>query len=306
MKMLASYVMRGHSQALLVIVGFAVLSLVLPLLSILSGAAVGLVTLRLGSRQGALMIAAATALVAVLALVSLGSGIPALMFLALLWLPLWLTAWVLRASRSLALASAVAGLLGLAGVLATHVALGDLSDWWRQVLLTVFGPAMEAGGPWADRETVTHILDAISRFMTGLMAAGMVINALMCLYLARVWQASLYNPGGFRNEFYELRLGSWMAWLTLAVMGLYLLPLNAVTRVAGDCMIVVLSLYVLQGMAMVHAIVAMKKLHMAWLVALYVIFFALPQLMVAVAIMGLADTWFDFRRRLAGPSGPHS
>jgi len=301
MKMLASFVMRGHSQALLVIVGLAVLSLVLPPLSILSGAAVALVTLRLGSRPGAMLVAGATALVAALAWVSLGNGLPALMFLAALWLPLWISAWVLRASRSLAMASAVTGLLGLAGVLAVHLAMGDMSAWWRQILLTIFEPAMEAGGPLADRETVTGILEGIARFMTGLMAAGLVLNALMCLYLARGWQASLYNPGGFRNEFYELRLGRWMGWLTLAVIGLYLLRVNAVSALAGDMMIVALSLYLLQGMAMAHAVVAMRKLHIAWLVGLYVVvFFALPQLMAVVAIIGLADTWFDFRRRLAG------
>jgi uncharacterized protein YybS (DUF2232 family) len=57
-------------------------------------------------------------------------------------------------------------------------------------------------------------------------------------------------------------------------------------------------------MALAQAIVAMRKLHIAWLVGLYVVvFFALPQLMAVVAIIGLADTWFDFRRRLAGPTG---
>lgn len=304
MKMLASFIMRGHSQALLVIVGFAVLSLVLPPLSILSGAAVALVTLRLGVRLGAVLVAGATVLVAALAWFSLGSGIPALMFLAALWLPLWIMASVLHASRSLAMASVVAGLLGLAGVLVAHLAMGDMSAWWRQILLTIFEPAMEAGGPLADREMVTGILEGIARFMTGLMAAGMVLNALICLYLARGWQAALYNPGGFRNEFYELRLGRWMGLIALAVMGLYLAPLGDVSLAAGDMMIVALSLYLLQGMALAHAIVAMRKLHIAWLVGLYVVvFFALPQLMAVVAIIGLADTWFDFRRRLAGPTG---
>lgn len=304
MKMLASYVMRGYSQALLVVVGFAVLSLVLPPLSIISGAAVALVTLRLGSQRGAATMAGATALVALLATLSLGSALPALMFLAALWLPLWIAGWVLRASRSLAMASAVIGFLGLAGVLAMHLVMGDMSAWWRQVLLTIFEPAMQAGGPLADRETVMGILDSIARFMTGIMAAGVVLNALTCLLLARGWQASLYNPGGFRNEFYELRLGRGMGGLTLAIAGLFLLPLEALSPAAGDMMIVVLSLYLLQGMAIAHAIVAMRKLHIAWLVGLYVmVFFALPQLMAVVAMIGLADTWLDLRRRLAGQTG---
>jgi hypothetical protein len=279
----------------------------LPPLSILSAAALALVTLRLGGQYGAVVMLAAAAIVAGLSYVSLGSAVPALMFLAALWLPLWLLAWVLRAGRSLSLASTVAGILGLVGVLLAHLLLGDMTAWWHQVLLNIFEPAMKAGGPLADRETVTRLLAGIARFMTGLMAAGVVLNAIMCLYLARGWQAALYNPGGFRSEFHELRLGQGMAWLTVLVIAGYVAPLGGVSHVAGDMVVVMLSLFLLQGLAMAHAVVAIRNMHMAWLVGLYVIvFFALPQLMAVLALMGLADTWFDFRRRLAKPSGPQA
>jgi uncharacterized protein YybS (DUF2232 family) len=48
--------------------------------------------------------------------------------------------------------------------------------------------------------------------------------------------------------------------------------------------------------------VARRQLHMAWLVVLYlVMLFVLPQLMVLVAVLGLIDTWADFRRRVSPP-----
>jgi uncharacterized protein YybS (DUF2232 family) len=135
--------------------------------------------------------------------------------------------------------------------------------------------------------------------MTGIAAAGMSLNALMCLYLARAWQAQLFNPGGFREEFHALRLGQGLAMLSLVFIALSLLPLGVVSHMAGEIVIVILSLYVLQGLALLHAIVAQRKLHIAWLVVLYlVMLFVLPQLMVLVAMMGLVDTWADFRRRL--------
>ena len=53
MKGLASFVMRGLSQAVMLTTVLALLSLLLPLVGILSAATVGLVTLRQGANAGA-------------------------------------------------------------------------------------------------------------------------------------------------------------------------------------------------------------------------------------------------------------
>lgn len=299
MKALATFILRGSSQAILVAVGTAVLAMMLPPLSVVSGAVIALVTLRSGPRPGAVVMIGSTAFVALLAYISLGNVLPALAFLALLWLPLWILGWVLRNSRSLALATATAGMLGIVGVVAVYATVGDVSAWWQQFLMNIFKPAMEAGGPLADSARVETIFAELSKIMTGIAAAGMSLNALMCLYLARAWQAQLFNPGGFREEFHALRLGQGLAMVSLVFIALSLLPLGVVAHMAGEIVIVILSLYVLQGLALLHAIVAQRKLHIAWLVVLYlVMMFVLPQLMVLVAVLGLVDTWADFRRRL--------
>jgi hypothetical protein len=299
MKALANFILRGPSQAILVAVGAAVLAMMLPPLSIVSGAVIALVTLRSGPRPGALAMLGSTAFVALLAYISLGNMLPGLVFLALLWLPLWILGWVLRETRSLALATVTAGMLGIIGVVVVYAIVGDVSSWWQQVLMTLFEPAIEAGSALADRAAVEAVVTDLSRIMTGIAAAGMSLNALMCLYLARAWQAQLFNPGGFREEFHALRLGQGLAMLSLVFIALSLLPLGVVSHMAGEIVIVILSLYVLQGLALLHAIVAQRKLHIAWLVVLYlVMLFVLPQLMVLVAMMGLVDTWADFRRRL--------
>ncbi|MBL1278007.1 MAG: DUF2232 domain-containing protein [Ectothiorhodospiraceae bacterium] len=298
MKALATFILRGPSQAILVAVGTAVLAMLLPPLSVISGAVVALVTLRTGVRAGALVMLGSTVFVSLLAYMSLGNVVIGAVFLAMLWLPLWILAWVLREMRSLALATSVAGILGIVGVLVTYAILGDVAAWWQQVLLTIFEPAMEAGGPLADRELVTSILADLSKIMTGVAAAGMALNALMCLYLARAWQAQLFNPDGFRNEFHELRMGQRTAMVSMVFIAVSLLPLGGFSHMAGEIVIVILSLYVLQGLALIHAVVARKALHKAWLVVMYlVMMFVLPQLMALVAVLGLVDTWVDFRHR---------
>ncbi len=300
MKALATFVLRGPSQAILVIVGTAVLAMMLPPLSVLSGAAIALVTLRNGPRSGAMVMLGSTAFVALLAYLSLGNVLPGVVFLGVLWLPLWVLGWVLREMRSLALATMVAGMLGIIGVLAVYAIVGDVTAWWQQILLSIFEPVMEANGPLADRAMVEPILADLSKIMTGIVAAGVSLNVLLCLYLARFWQAQLYNPGGFRSEFHALRLGQGLALVSLGFIALSLLPLGVVSHMAGEIVIVILSLYVIQGLALLHSIVAQRSLHFAWLVVLYlVMLFIMPHLVVLVAVMGLVDTWADFRRRLA-------
>lgn len=301
MKALASFILRGPSQAILVAVGTAVLAMMMPPLSVVSGAVIALVTLRSGVRSGGLVMLGSTAFVALLAYMSLGNFLPGMIFLLVLWLPLWVLAWVLREMRSLAWATSAAGVLGIVGVLVVYALVGDVAAWWEQVLLAMFEPAMEAGaaGPLADREAVEGILASIAKVMTGIAAAGMTLNAVMCLYLARAWQAQLYNPGGFRDEFHELRMGQRVAMASLAFVVVSLLPLGEFSHMAGEIVIVILSLYVLQGLALIHAVVARRQLHMAWLIVLYlVMLFVLPQLMALVAVLGLVDTWVDFRRRI--------
>lgn len=299
MRALASFILRGQSQAMLVTVGFAVLSMLLPPFSILSGAAVALVTLRHGVQVGVVLIAGATLLVGLLAMFSLGNPAPAMMFLTALWLPLWLLASLLRSSRSMPLTLMVAGGLGLLGVLVVYLLLDDVAGWWHAILLQIFTPVMNESG-LAEQDVVLTALESISHVMTGMMAAGMVLNAIMCLFLARGWQAQLFNPDGFRQEFQQLRMGRLLSAVTVVLVLLYVLQMGAISSMTGDMLIVVLSLYMLQGLSLAHAVVAMKKLHIAWLVGLYILaFVVLPQLMLVVAAVGLLDTWIDFRQRFA-------
>jgi hypothetical protein len=185
------------------------------------------------------------------------------------------------------------------GIIATYVLVGDVTSWWEGALRTLLEPAMEAGGPLADPQVVEGILADLSKLMTGLAAAGLVLNAIMCLYLARGWQAQLFNPGGFRNEFHELRFGQLTALVSLVVIVISIVPMGMLTNMAVEMVVVILGLYVIQGMAILHAVIAARKMHIAWLAGMYIVtFFVLPQLMVVVAMLGLIDTWADIRQRV--------
>lgn len=296
MKSLASFILRGPVQAILISVGTGVLAMIMPPLSILSGAAVALTTLRVSMRSGAVVVLGSIVFVAVLAGFTPGSMSPNMLFLSVLWVFTWGMSWLLRETRSLGLITVTSGLLGMLGIAVTYLILGDVASWWEGVLPPLLEPAMQPGGPLADPELARQILEGLPRVMTGYIAAGLVLNTVLCLYLARSWQAKLFNPGGFRSEFYEMRFGAKAALLSMAILALVLVPMGGLSSAAAEILIVVLSLYVIQGLAIIHAIVAKKKMHVAWLAVSYIVaLFISPQL---VALLGFVDTWTDFRNRI--------
>jgi len=116
--------------------------------------------------------------------------------------------------------------------------------------------------------------------------------------LARWWQALLFNPGGFMQEFYGLRQSRVAALVVLVILALGLVDLGQISHMAGDIMITLVVVYSMVGLALVHALVAKTGKHSAWLVGLYVLLFILPpQMMMALTSVGIIDSWMNFRER---------
>ncbi|NBV75621.1 MAG: hypothetical protein EBR59_06605 [Methylococcaceae bacterium] len=201
-------------QAIMVASAFALLSLVLPPVSIISSAAVALVTLRLGPKQGFWVLIAGSLAAAILSTLLLGTYQFALLYSVILWLPVALIAWVLRNTRSLgiALESAV-GLASLV-VLAFYVMQADVAGFWLQIL-DVMTQSMQSSNPDVAMDALKDSAELFAHYMTGGVAAGSVFGLLLGLFLARGWQANLYNPGGFVQEYKLLRSNKLIAFLSL-------------------------------------------------------------------------------------------
>ena len=226
MRSLAGFAMRGRSQAALVAAGVAVLSLVLPPVAVISSAAVALVTLRQGPREGLLVVGIAALGSGVLAWLALGAPRLALGFLVVLWVPLWVLALVLRATRNLALTVQGAALIGLLILLGLHLLADDPAAYWVQVMEPLRLGLVE-GGVLADVASRT-LVEGLAEWMTGAFAASLYVQFLLALFLARWWQASLYNPGGFGAEFRDLRLSPVLGYVALAMIGVRLWQPEAV------------------------------------------------------------------------------
>jgi len=140
--------------------------------------------------------------------------------------------------------------------------------------------------------------------MCGVVAAGILLQLLFSLYLARWWQALLYNPGGFGAEFHQLRLYRLVALPGAIILILWLLP-GVELAAAVNCLgALYLSLFLLQGLAVAHGVFGGMKSPQRWLVVTYMMLFVfMPQMVLALAVIGLLDVWIDFRARFRHTQG---
>jgi hypothetical protein len=300
MKALAAFVMRGRMPAAAVATTLAMLALLVTPLAIASTAVICLVALRQGVRDGALV-----SLIALFALGAFGAvlfGQPlALIGVGLgLWLPALALGATLRTWQSLGFTVGVIVLAGFGLVLAQYLFVAHPVAFWgdmmREFLSQVTDPAT------LGKDESEAVIAALAPWMVGGLAAAWTLQLALSLFLARAWQAQLYNPGGFKAEFHALRLGRWL---------LYLVPvlLIASLLIEGPGLPAQLSLvgmtgFFLQGVSLVHALTATLKAGAGWLIGFYMmLFFTLPHSFTVISAAGFADGWLDFRARLRARAG---
>ena len=300
MRALTTYIMRGPIQAMLVTATLALVSLipVLGMVSVLSGAAVALVTLRHGAKQGLQVLLGASLLTSIFMYFAFGTMILGLMFALLLWLPLLCLALVLRSSSSWSMLLDAAAAMGIAGITVFYLLVGDPLPFW-QVALGQMLELMSSQDGMAELGQVKDQIPMIAEWMTGMLAAALVMGLVLSMMLARWWQSLLFNPGGFQQEFYGLRQSKIAALTVLVVLLFSLFDLGLISNLAGDIMITIVVVYSIVGLALIHALVAGAGKHPAWLVGMYVLMFVMPpHMMLALASAGFADSWLNFRERL--------
>jgi hypothetical protein len=212
-----------------------------------------------------------------------------------LWLPLVLLAAWLRYSVSLPRTLELAAGLTALAVVAFYAMVPNPTDYWT----TVFGHLRQLmGGAQVDPQAWQALVDSFAPVMTGLWGVNLLGVVVISLVLGRWWQALLYNPGGFRQEFHGLRLETWYAAVALVLLGGGAMVGPGLLY---DLALVVTSVFTLQALAVAHNIVARRGWSSGWLVGVYLV---LPLALRAVAIVGIIDVFVDLRRRAAGPMGP--
>ncbi|MBT3013719.1 MAG: DUF2232 domain-containing protein [Candidatus Thiodiazotropha sp. (ex Lucina aurantia)] len=296
MKALASFVMRGTSQSAMATTGLTMLSLVFPFIGILGSACAGLVFLRQGMSAGIKTLLLSTLAIALLMWVIIGNPLPAVGILLVFWLPVALLGMLLRNTMSLAFTTQVAIGFGLLVVLVQYIVLSDPAAFWQEYLQPLGQRFVDTG--LLDQSQSQQLVEQISVVMCGVVAVVYMLQLVSSLYLARWWQAVLYNPGGFAKEFHQLRVHRVVGVVGVLALLFLLMPGERIP-VTLNCMgAVFLGVPFLQGLAVTHGVFNGMKSVQLWLVLVYLLLIVfMPQMVMALTVIGLMDVWIDFRAR---------
>ncbi len=294
MLFLASFVLKGPSQAALVAASMAILGLAVPPAAWISAAAIVLVTLVNGPKSGLLITGLSLLGAALFAYLIFDAPQVAIIFVLLAWLPAWLSASVLRQTVSLALSLQGLTIVGLLAVVFIYALFPNFGEYWREPLDMLVQQLAEQ----SEEFTLTELKqteDWVIGFLPGLFVGSILFGTMLSLFIGRWWQAVFFNPGGFAKEFQSLDLGKVSAVSAIAIM----LAAMALGNIFSVAMVaVVFVLYGMQALSLLHAVVNIRKINATWLIALYIIMFFIPHLLLLLVFAGFVDPWLNIRQRV--------
>jgi len=275
MRGLAEYAMHGRRQAIIVVV----ITGLFPIVNCLSAAIVGLVNLRKSATEGLIIL--------------LWSMLPAVLF----WIAGDSTPAVLMVSTAI-LAQALKYFESWSKVIMLGTVLGiltQLSLVWQDAYVEQLVSIVEEAIVLQQSQgiVVEYTASELVRLLLSFYGAYHFATVITCLVLARWWQAVLYNPGGFKTEFHQLRLEPGFAVL---LTGFIFAALTGVPPL--DTWLVIMCIPpLLGGLALLHYVVAYRKMGFSWIVIAYLLALFMSPMVI---LLGLIDGIMNFRKRIAG------
>ncbi len=282
MRAVAEFIMRGRAQALIV----AVPSAGTAIFFWVGAAAIGLVTLRKGAYEGGLVCLWSLLPAALLAW--LMNPLPLMIVLCTFVMALLL--------RSLASWPGALLFAALAGALCAGVLLFGLNDYMQEFLRQYTQIFAQLEKELAQQNPgQTGFLPRLGlEQMAGMFGIYVALFGVVSLIIARYWQALLYNPGGFRQEFHALRMPVQLVVPLVILAALCLL--DARFKIWAWIFLVPLMI---AGIALVHGLAARKKVNRVALAAFYVALILINPVKLLLCVAAVVDSWSDFRGRLA-------
>ncbi|MFQ3323020.1 MAG: hypothetical protein ACI90U_000836 [Pseudomonadales bacterium] len=282
MRALAQYVMRGRTQAMLV----TIISAGTVMFYWIGGAALALVTLRQGAKDGFLLLLWAL-LPALMVAWYAGETAPMVVLLGS-----WMAAIILRETSSWPLALTGITAFGLI----TAITVLFIGPQWLDNVAEVAEQFIEQLNQQvqAGESTAGVIIPPTVMQIVGMLGLVYTITTVVCVVLGRSWQAALYNPGGFGVEFRQVRLPP-----TLAVP-LFLVVMACMVQ-GGDLLPWAYLLavpFIISGIALVHALVAAKARSSASLWLFYGLLILVNPVKDILILAALLDSFFDLRSKL--------
>ena len=296
MKALGKFLTRGPAQAVLTVVGLSGLATIIaPFAYWLAGTPLALLGLRQGWQRSLQIMLAATMLVVVILLLSGVTPYAITQFLLGIWVSVLVVAIVLRESESQGVMVAAGAGMAAAFVFFMHYTQPDLTAYYQGLFNEVWDkhivPGLTQQRSPEDITQLKAVADKMVPLLNGIRASLISFAIISTVLLARAWQSQLFNPGGFWQEFLNLRIPE---WLLMAIMVAAVIVFSQGTvndSVARDCLMVLVMAYAFQGAATVHAAAANKAAVKPWVIAMYLsLLFVTLYAVIILCCIGIADS----------------
>jgi hypothetical protein len=200
---------------------------------------------------------------------------------------------------------------------AYHLRMVDLQNeiitqtWaaWR-TFVSDLPAAMPSGDALADGTVADKARQfaTVATIMAFVFPGGLALAALASARLAWGWYQRVASAPVLPDAepFRDFRFNDHLVWLLVLLIALLLAPVpQAVTLVAGNALLVLASIYVVRGAAIARTSLRRASPLFIGILLLIMLPFCWIYL-IGLAMLGIADTWLDFRRRAAPPSGVSS
>ena len=141
---------------------------------------------------------------------------------------------------------------------------------------------------------VDGLAEFIGKSFYGLYLASLMAIQVFCLLLLQRFKGSWYQISG--TKFAHWRLPGGLIWMLIAAGFFLLLPVETVSLVGRNLLVVLLPLYFLQGMAVVNSFLQRKPYPPFVKGMIYLLLLILNPLPIIITCAGVFDLWVDFRR----------
>jgi hypothetical protein len=277
---------------ILALVSLPVVGVLAVIPATLSGSVVAYVILRRGIAASGRVLVFAFVGLAIVSIVISGSALSVPLMAVFSWVPVVIAAAALVQTSSLVISVLATTATAIVGVLIFALFVGDVAAWWQPMLDNMLAELLSQRDVDADAAEISAASAQGAAWMTGAAGVSFAASAIVQLFIARHWQAVNVNPGGFRTEFHALSFGKTAALGALAMIAAAAVlgapSLRAIAMIAG-------AAFSLQGLAVLHALIASRGLAAGWLIGIYALLI-IPQTWLLLAALGLLDNYVPLRR----------
>jgi hypothetical protein len=177
-----------------------------------------------------------------------------------------------------------------------HAVQQDLWSYNRQLIMRLSQAGADTGTPG-----LLNQMSSMVRTTAAFYPALLALTGLAGLMLAWTWHRRIARRplGPALPRFAAFAFNDQLVWGWVVGLGLCLLPLPEGGRALGSNLLLVWAvLYAARGLAVFRA--GARRVPMPVIATLTLVaMFLLPFVVGGLTLLGLADTWLDFRRRLS-------